>query len=82
MKDNLTSIITVNFNGGELLTECVRAVLSSTVNLEIIVSDNGSSDGSLTYLEKTIKDPRLKIIRNKQNLGFAAANNIALPHAQ
>jgi len=82
MKNSLTSIITVNFNGGELLTECVRAALNSTIHVEIIVSDNGSKDGSLIYLEKNITDTRLKVIRNNQNFGFAKANNIVLPHAK
>jgi len=76
-----TSIITVNFNGGELLTQCVRAVLASTVSVEVIVSDNGSIDGSLHYLEKNIQDERVRILRNDANLGFSKANNIALAHA-
>jgi len=81
MSTDLTSIITVNFNGGELLTACIRAALASTVDVEIIVSDNGSTDGSLHYLEKMVDDPRLMILRNKTNLGFAKANNLALPYA-
>ncbi len=78
----LTSIITVNFNGGELLTECIRAALTSTTPVEIIVSDNGSTDGSIHYLKKNIQDVRLTIIKNNKNLGFSKANNIVLPGAQ
>jgi len=75
------SIIIVNFNGGELLTECVRSVLTSTVSVEVFVSDNGSTDGSIYFLEQTIHDERLHIEKNNKNLGFAAANNRVIPMA-
>jgi len=76
------SIIIVNFNGGELLTECVRSVLSSTVAVEVFVSDNGSSDGSIYFLEQMIQDERLQIVQNGENLGFAAANNRIVPETK
>lgn len=72
------TVIIVNFNAGTLLTECVNSVLSSTIPVQVIVSDNGSSDNSIEYLEKAIVSDDLTIIRNKKNLGFSKANNIAL----
>lgn len=75
-----TSVIIVNFNCGPLLTECVRSVLASTVSVEVFVSDNGSTDGSVEYLRQEIKDGRLQIIMNGENLGFAKGSNIALPN--
>lgn len=78
----MISVIIVNFNGGELLTGCVRSVLKSTVPVKVIVSDNGSIDGSIHYLERNVTDPRLSIVRNGQNLGFAAANNRVLDQAE
>ena len=75
------SIIIVNFNGGELLTECVRSVLTSSVPVEVLVSDNGSTDGSIHFLEQTMIDERLHIEKNNENLGFAAANNRVIPMA-
>jgi len=75
------SIIIVNFNGGKLLTECVGAVLASTVPVQVIVSDNGSPDGSVFYLEQTVDDERLHIEKNNANLGFSAANNRVIPMA-
>ena len=71
------SIIIVNFNGGELLTECVRSALASTIPVEVFVSDNGSSDGSIQYLRQNVRDDRLTIIMNDENLGFAGGNNYA-----
>jgi len=81
MSDVKVSIIIVNFNGGELLTESVRSVLASTVPVEVFVSDNGSSDGSIYFLEHAIQYERLHIEKNEKNLGFSAANNRVIPMA-
>jgi len=79
MADSKISIVIVNFNGGELLTECVSRVLASSVPVEVFIFDNGSSDGSICFLERAIQDERLHIIRNDHNLGFASANNRVIP---
>jgi GT2 family glycosyltransferase/nucleoside-diphosphate-sugar epimerase len=76
------SVIIVNFNAGTLLSDCVRSVLSSTVPVEIIVSDNWSEDSSIAGLRESFAgEERLRIIENPDNLGFAKANNRALPFA-
>ncbi|GAB0147995.1 glycosyltransferase family 2 protein [Marichromatium sp. PS1] len=78
----LVSVIVVNYNAGALLAECVTAVLGSTLAVEVIVSDNGSVDDSLTRLRARVgADARLRIVENGANLGFAAGNNRALPLA-
>ena len=72
------SVVIVNFNGGPLLAECVLSVLESTVPVEVFVSDNASKDASLLELRMLHgNDPRLTIIENPNNLGFAKANNRA-----
>lgn len=72
------SIIIVNWNTKDLLTDCIKSVYHTTKNLslEIWVVDNGSSDDSV----KTIRDlfPQVNIIENQYNLGFAKACNQAL----
>lgn len=79
----LVSVIIVNFNGGPFLLDTVHSVLTSSVSLDIHVVDNGSSDGSICELQRQRrKEPRLRVIENKANLGFAAANNIALQQAE
>jgi len=76
------SVVIVNYNAGQLLTECVRSVLQSTAPVEVFISDNGSTDGSLEYLRKIHgADSRLKIVENNSNLGFAKANNVVSPGA-
>jgi GT2 family glycosyltransferase/nucleoside-diphosphate-sugar epimerase len=77
------SIIIVNYNGGPLLAECVRSVLASHVPVEVIVSDNASTDTSLIELRLACGgDRRLRIRENPSNLGFAKANNRALALAR
>ena len=79
----LCSVIIVNFNAGAFLVDCVQSVLSSTQPVEIFVVDNASADNSLRImLERTGNDPRVLIIRNKRNIGFAAASNLGLVRAQ
>jgi len=78
----VVSVVVVNFNGGDLVREAVRAVLRSTVPVEVLISDNGSSDKSLPALRIFARnDPRLRLIENERNLGFTRAGNIALARA-
>jgi len=72
------SVIIVNFNSGDLLVECVNAVLASTVPVAIYIVDNASTDNSLQQL-KRICDARLIIVKHTSNLGFARAANSVLP---
>ena len=76
------SIIVVNYNSNNLLYNCVKSILSNIENIdyEIIVVDNNSSDDSL-LLCKDFEGERLKIIRSKENLGFARANNLGVAHS-
>jgi GT2 family glycosyltransferase len=79
----VVSVIIVNFNAGPLLSKAVESVLSSSITVEVFVSDNGSTDGSLLSLRAFVGvDTRLQIIENRRNLGFARASNIALKQAQ
>jgi GT2 family glycosyltransferase len=79
------SIIVVNWNGGELLRQCLRFVSKypPSVPYEIIVVDNASSDDSVTWLrsaaiQELFAKTTLRIIANDANLGFAKANNQAI----
>ena len=76
------SVIIVSYNSTELLAECVLRVLESTVGVQLIVSDNGSTDGSLAAIEDiALNDNRVNVIRNGINHGFAVGNNLVLPLA-
>ncbi|MEA2082825.1 MAG: glycosyltransferase family 2 protein [Thermodesulfobacteriota bacterium] len=76
------SVIIVNFNAGRILSDTVESVLSSSFPVQVIVSDNGSIDGSIEFLrQKFAGENRLVIIENGTNLGFAKGCNIGLPYA-
>ncbi|MCK5720043.1 MAG: glycosyltransferase family 2 protein [Thiomargarita sp.] len=77
---DLVSVIIVNFNSDNLLTQCVNSVLKSTISANIYIIDNASDDNSLQQLRQAISyHKRVQIIKNKTNLGFARAANIVLP---
>ncbi len=77
----LMSLIIVNWNGKELLERCLNSILKNTVypNYEIIVVDNGSTDGSTEIIEK--KFPEVKLIKLEENVGFSKGNNIGIENA-
>jgi GT2 family glycosyltransferase len=69
------SLVMVNYNACECIVACVSSALDQVD--EVIVVDNASSDNSLAQLEAVFPGNRkLKIVRNRENLGFAAACNI------
>jgi GT2 family glycosyltransferase len=71
----LISVVIVNYNAGPLLAECVNSALPLTS--EILIIDNASSDSSIEQCERQfLSEPKLKIVRNSANLGFAVACNI------
>lgn len=81
---NDVSIIIVSFNTKALTINCVKSVVNegSSLTKEIIVVDNGSTDGTPAALrELRVIANILKIINNKTNLGFAKANNQGIQSA-
>jgi GT2 family glycosyltransferase len=81
----ILSIIIVNWNGRELTENCIESILLTDreriekKEFEIIVIDNGSTDGSIEYL-KSYSRP-VKLIRNEQNIGYAPACNQGMKEA-
>lgn len=71
------SILIVTYNSASHLARCLDSLNSQTCpGFEVIVVDNGSSDESVATAEKHQNRFSLKIITQKENIGFAAANNI------
>lgn len=81
MKNNpLVSIIILNYNGIDFLKSCLKTIFKQTYkNIEIIVTDNHSTDGSLEYL---IRYLNITVIKNQENYGYAKANNIGAKKAK
>ncbi|MFH1225495.1 MAG: glycosyltransferase family 2 protein [Candidatus Diapherotrites archaeon] len=69
------TIIILNWNRWELTRDCLNSLRENTdyADYEVIVVDNGSTDGSAGKIKKEF--PGARLIANKKNLGFAAANN-------
>ncbi|HML74982.1 MAG TPA: glycosyltransferase family 2 protein [Anaerohalosphaeraceae bacterium] len=69
------SIIVVNWNTRDILKDCLRSVYEQTqdISFELIVVDNASSDSSVSMVKSEF--PQVILIVNKENRGFAAANN-------
>jgi len=76
-KEIKISIIIPSWNTKGLLRNCLKSLGSS---YEIIVVDNGSTDGSPVMVEKEF--PHVLLIKNKKNLGFGAANNQGMKRAK
>lgn len=72
-------VAVVNYNSGDWLRRCAEAVLASTVPVVLRIGDNGSRDDSLAQLPT---DPRLTVMRNNANLGFATALNRLLADSE
>jgi GT2 family glycosyltransferase len=72
------SIVIVNFNGRELLRQCLLTLLDTDYpNYEIVVVDNASTDGSLAEIERSFgSDSLIKTVRNSENVGHAEGCNI------
>lgn len=76
------SIVIVNWNTVGLLCQCLDSIyrIGSQYIFEIIVVDNGSSDDSVAIIKQRF--PEVIVIENKENLGFARANNLGIVAAQ
>ncbi len=79
MPDHSISVIIVSWNTRELLARCLRALSkpqASSVTREVFVVDNASDDGSADMVREQF--PTVHLIPNRDNLGFARANNQAI----
>ncbi len=69
------SVAVVNWNTQDILRDCLRSIYEQCgeIDLEVIVIDNASTDGSVEMVKKDF--PQVTLIENSKNRGFAAANN-------
>ena len=72
------SIIIVSYNAKEFLKGCLSSIYEAEITLpfEVIVVDNNSSDGTGAMVGSLF--PQVILLRNRQNLGFARANNVGI----
>lgn len=77
------SVIVVNWNRKALLEACLRSLARQSLSsFEVILVDNGSSDGSVDMAESLSLPFPLTVVRNSVNRGFCAANNQGIARAR
>ena len=71
------SVIVLTWNGLEVSRRCIESILELTdhPDFEVVVVDNGSTDGTVEYLRGV---PDIKLIENGRNLGFVGGNNVGI----
>ncbi len=76
-KKPFVSVVIPNYNGCRFLAACLESVFSQGVdNLQVILVDNGSTDGSVSYVEEEF--PQVELLFKTENLGFGAAINAGI----
>ena len=72
------SIVILCWNDLKVIDDCLRSIYAETqaIDFEVIVSDNGSSDGSIEFIRQNY--PRARVLENGCNLGFAKGNNAGI----
>jgi GT2 family glycosyltransferase len=78
MSSSSVSIHIVNWNGGADIIKCLESVYAQTYQgiKEVVIVDNGSTDGSVAAIEKKFHD--VTILKNGLNMGFCMAHNQAI----
>ena len=76
------SIVIICWNDWKVIENCLRSIFEGTHNIdyEVIVSDNGSSDGSVERIRAQF--PAVRLVENHANLGFAKGNNAGIQEAR
>ncbi|HLA69399.1 MAG TPA: glycosyltransferase family 2 protein [Bacteroidota bacterium] len=76
----ILSVVLVNYNGFRDTLDCIASLHASSLrDIDLIVVDNASTDGSVAQLRAT--HPDLHLICNTENLGFSAGNNVGIRRA-
>ncbi len=74
-----TAVVVLNWNGKDSISDCLDSLLAQTLKTQIILIDNGSTDGSLEIIQKNY--PTVDLILNQKNLGFAGGVNQGIKRA-
>ena len=74
-----TTVVIPNYNGKDFLKDCLDSLQKGTIVPAIVVVDNGSSDGSTTFIKEHY--PQVQVITFSENRGFSAAVNAGIEYA-
>ena len=82
LEDSLVSIIIVNWNGYEVTKECLLSLsYIKYQNYNVILVDNGSTDGSVENIQREFQDSKITLLRLARNTGFTGGNNAGIEYA-
>jgi GT2 family glycosyltransferase len=72
------SIVIICWNDLKVIPACLKSIYDETkeIDFEVIISDNGSTDGSLAWIHQNY--PQARILENNANLGYARGNNAGI----
>jgi len=72
------SIVILCWNDRKVITDCLQSIFAGThsIDFEVIVSDNGSSDGCQAFIRETF--PLVRVLENGVNLRFSRGNNVGI----
>src|SRR5262245_52841758 len=79
------SVVVLNYNGARWIERCLASLKAQTIfpQIEVIVADNISTDGSDKLAEQIVQDwPNARFIQHGTNQGYAEGNNLAILHAK
>ena len=74
-----TTVAIINWNSGALLKSCVESLVATAPDVQLLIIDNHSNDGSVAFLDKLRE--RIQLIDNPGNRGFAGGVNDAVSHS-
>lgn len=78
--DKKVTVHVLNYNHGKYLGRCIESIKKQTYkNIEIIISDNNSTDNSVQFVKKSF--PEIRLETNKINLGYAAGHNYVIKNS-
>jgi GT2 family glycosyltransferase len=72
-------VVIVSYNPIKWIDKTLQSIFNQALNVDVIVVDNGSTDGSLEFLENTY--PNVNLIKTIENIGFGRANNLGIRQA-
>ena len=75
-----TSVVVVAYNAGHFLPDCIASIVTTEPGVEVVVVDNGSTDGAVEHVQARF--PGVRVVRSKRNGGFGAGNNLGAAAAQ
>ncbi len=72
-------VVIPNWNGADYISACLDSLQKQTIPHDVVVVDNGSTDGSLALIEKSF--PEVQVVRHAENKGFSGGVNAGFRYA-